>query len=161
MFGNPYYNNPYLQNQMLQQNQSQPVQPQMIQTINQYKPQSICYFVSNKDELQQLQIDPTTMYIGINKQAKEIYVRCFNSNGLIDFETYSLSDGEQQPTDMKTILNKLQDIENKLKEKENVTSSFTTSNVRQVPKPPYDGGFQPNDVGKKPTTTNRNAIERS
>lgn len=155
MFGNQFYNNPYLQNQMTQQ-----VQPQMIQTINQYKPQSICYFVSSKDELQQLQIDPTTMYIGINKQAKEIYVRCFNSSGLIDFETYSLSDGEQQPTDMKTILSKLQDIENKLKEKDNASSSFTTSNVRQVPKPPYDGGFQSNDVGKKPTATNRNPIER-
>ena len=100
-----------MQNQSYQQLQPQ-VQPQMIQTINQYKPQAICYFVSNKEEMQQLQLDPSTMYIGINKQSKEIYVRCFNSNGLIDFETYSLSDGEQQPTDMKTILSKLQDIEN-------------------------------------------------
>lgn len=161
MYNNPYFNNnPFMQNQSYQQLQPQ-VQPQMIQTINQYKPQAICYFVSNKEEMQQLQLDPSTMYIGINKQSKEIYVRCFNSNGLIDFETYSLSDGEQQPTDMKTILSKLQDIENKLKEKDNVPSSLTTNNVRQVPKPPYDGGFQPNDVGKKSTTTNRNLTERS
>lgn len=161
MFGNSYYNNPYLANQQMQQMQQPVVQPQMIQTINQYKPQSICYFVSNKDELQQLQIDPATMYIGINKQAKEIYVRCFNSNGLIDFETYSLSNGEQQPTELKTILSKLQDIENKLKEKENVSTTFTTNNVGSISKPSNDGGVQSNDVRKNSTATNRNFTERS
>lgn len=115
MFQNYMNNfNPYQQRltQMEQMAQSQP-----IQTIQQTTPQSQCYFVNSKEEMQNIQPIPNIFYIGINRQAKEVYIRAWNNNGIIDFDTYSLTDGKQENTELKSIMDKLNEIENKLREK--------------------------------------------
>ena len=67
----PYMNNfnPYQQrlSQMEQMAQSQP-----IQTIQPTTPQSQCYFVSSKDEMQNIQPVPNVFYIGINRKADSL-----------------------------------------------------------------------------------------
>lgn len=133
MFNNPYA--PY--NQRLQQMEQTFGQP--IQTIQQTQPQAVCYFVSNKSDMQNIQIQPNVFYIGINRQSKEIYVRSWNNDGLIDFDTYSLSTGEQESTELKTIMDKLDLI---LKEKgndRNVTAVNATSNAGAITEQSVDG----------------------
>lgn len=132
-----FYNNinPYQQRlQQMEQNFGQP-----IQTIQQTQPQAVCYFVSNKSDMQNIQVQPNVFYIGINRQSKEIYVRSWNNDGLIDFDTYSLSTGEQESTELKTIMDKLDLI---LKEKGyggNVTANNSEGNTRTVSEQSNDG----------------------
>lgn len=128
--------NPYQQRltQMEQMAQSQP-----IQTIQQTTPQSQCYFVNSKEEMQNIQPIPNIFYIGINRQAKEVYIRAWNNNGIIDFDTYSLTDGKQENTELKSIMDKLNEIENKLREK----------------------AHEPDDPNVSPTNGVRNATEQA
>lgn len=132
-----FYNNinPYQQRlQQMEQNFGQP-----IQTIQPQQPQAVCYFVSSKSDLQNIQVQPNIVYIGINKQDKEIYMRAWNNDGIIDFDTYSLSGGEKENTELKSIMDKLDLI---LKEKGyggNVTANNSEGNARSVSEQPNDG----------------------
>lgn len=171
---NPYFinnNNPYMQrlNQMeaFQQQSMSPAsnmasaQPiQTIQSVQQPNPQSICYFVSSKDELQNLQINPNTLYIGINRKTKEIYTRSWNNDGIIDFDTYSLAEGKQEQSLLNTIMTKLENIENKLKERDhewNVTANNAKGDGRTDAEQPSNGSFQSNDAGKVVRPANADA----
>lgn len=102
--------------------------------------QSECYFVNNKTEMQSIQPEYGTVYIGINTTAKEIYTRSWNDNGSIDFKTYTLSERGEEDSELKTIMKKLTKIEEKLNER-NTTNATTTSNVRTTPKSSFDGDF--------------------
>lgn len=127
--------NPYQQRlQQMEQSFGQP-----IQTIQQSQPQAVCYFVSSKSDMQNIQVQPNIFYIGINRQAKEIYVRSWNNDGLIDFDTYSLSTGEQESTELKTIMDKLDLI---LKEKgyeRNTATASTESDARAIAEQSING----------------------
>ncbi len=151
---NPYggYNNfsPYnMQPQMPIQPQM-PMQPQMsaqevtqeqpqsptigtpIQTIQNNQslnPQAVCYFVAAKDEMQGLKVEPNTFYIGINKQAKEMYVRSWNNDGNIDFNTYTLTEGKKESSGISAIIEKLEGIENKLTHLSNQASGQVSGQV--------------------------------
>lgn len=133
MFNNPYA--PY--NQRLAQMEQNFGQP--IQTIQPQQPQAVCYFVNSKSDLQNIQVQPNIVYIGINKQDKEIYMRAWNNDGIIDFDTYSLSGGEKENTELKSIMDKLDLI---LKEKGyggNDTANNSEGNARTVSEQPNDG----------------------
>lgn len=119
------YNYPNYQQRLM--NMEQMYNPQTIQTIRPTNPQVQCYFVGNKSEMQNIQVVPNTYYIGINRQSKEIYLRTWNNDGMIDFDTYSLAEGKQESTDIKTILDKIQNIENRLMEGKDVQS--TNNNI--------------------------------
>lgn len=149
MFNNPY--TPY-------QDRLNQIQPQLIQTIQQTQPQAICYFVNSKTDMQNIQVQPNVFYIGLNKQAKEIYVRSWNNDGLIDFDTYSLADGQQESTELKTIMDKLDLI---LKEKENARTDNTRLYDGQTAELTDSGVVQQNDGRKKSASSNTNSTQHS
>ena len=60
---------------------------------------------------------PNVFYLGINRDNKEIYVRRMNNDGNIEVETYSLSTGKEEKTDLKIIADRLDVIEKKLEGK--------------------------------------------
>lgn len=133
MFNNPYA--PY--NQRLAQMEQNFGQP--IQTIQPQQPQAVCYFVSNKSDMQNIQVQPNIVYIGINKQDKEIYMRAWNNDGIIDFDTYSRSGGEKENTELKSIMDKLDLI---LKEKGyggNDTANNSEGNARTIAEQSING----------------------
>ena len=161
-----YNNYPYMQNpmqpQMPMQPQEQiqgqvqgqmqnPIQPQeqssavgspiqTIQNSQMLNPQAVCYFVMAKDEMQGLKVEPNTLYIGINKQSKEMYVRSWNNDGNIDFNTYTLAENKQEESELKMIVNKLNAIEEKLNER-NDTNANAKYNGRANAKQSNDGSF--------------------
>lgn len=114
--------------------------PQTIQTIKPTNPQVQCYFVNAKSELQNIQVVPNTYYIGINRQSKEIYLRTWNNDGMIDFDTYSLAEGKQESTDIKTILDKIQNLEARLMEKDDVkhSNNNVTTNAGTIIQQPFN-----------------------
>lgn len=139
-----HYNNfnPYQQRlQQMEQSFGQP-----IQTIQQSQPQAVCYFVSSKSDMQNIQVQPNVFYIGINRQAKEIYIKSLNNDGLIDFDTYTLSDGTQESTDLKMILDKLDLIIKEKKDDEHNSTINATSIAGTVSEQSNNGSIQPNDV---------------
>lgn len=112
MWQNPNYN-PY-------------AYPQNIQNVTQQvQKQASCYFVKAPEELAGVNIMPNIFYIGINREGKEIYVRRMNNDGNIEVETYTLSSGKKEKTDIQAILERLDTIESKLKgvSNESVTKS--------------------------------------
>lgn len=149
---------PYNTQNMYQQRLNSMEQPfaQPIQTIQSQPPQAICYFVNSKNDLQNIQVNPNVVYIGINKQAKEIYMRCWTNDGVIDFDTYSLVQGEKENTELKSIMEKLDLI---LKEKNNewnVTKYNSNDVIGSNAKQSNDGIVSANDgrKNKRPTDAN-------
>ncbi len=99
----PYFN-PY------QRNDFQP-----IQNIN-IQPQASCYFVKAPSDLNSINVMPNTFYLGINAEANEIYVRKMNNDGLVDVKTYSLQSEKKEKTDIKTLLDRLDNIDKRIAE---------------------------------------------
>lgn len=132
------YNFPNYQQRLM--NMEQMYNPQTIQTIKPTNPQVQCYFVNAKSELQNIQVVPNTYYIGINRQSKEIYLRTWNNDGMIDFDTYSLAEGKQESTDIKMILDKIQSLETRLMEKSDVkpTNNNVTTNAGAIIPQPFN-----------------------
>lgn len=87
--------------------------------------------------MQNIQPNPNTIYIGLNQQNKEIYLKSWNNDGNIDFDTYTLFSGEKEATDSKLIMTKLQEIEEKLNERI-VTKPNTAGNVGTTDKQPVN-----------------------
>ena len=82
-----------------------------IQNISSYNANEVlCYYVSNPKDMDKLQVNYGTLYIGINNDKKELYIRQMNSNGLIDVNTYVLQSGEQQKNEYTVILEKLDEL---------------------------------------------------
>lgn len=159
MFNSPYYMPPAARlAQMEQQTYGGPF-PQTIQTLQGVQPQVQCYFVNAAADLSNFQIQPSTVYIGLNKAAKEIYLRQWNMDGNIEFETYHLASGTQEQPELKTIMSKLDAIEAKLKgdnNEPNVTTVNAASDGRKPAEQPYYGPVQPNDGWQRTAGTNTN-----
>lgn len=79
-----------------------------------------CFYVNNPADMERIQPALNTLYIGVNTDKKEIYLRQMNNNGLIDFTTYKQLSGEQQKSEFSKILDRLDQLETSLKGKENV-----------------------------------------
>ena len=141
MYNNPstpiypggYYrpNNNYAQRlNALEQQYYQPQnQGQPIQTMNQPQLQASCYFVNSPEELGGVNIMPNNLYLGINQNTKEIYVRRMDNNGITQLETYTMSDNKEEKTDYKLILEQLTAINEKL------TPRKENDDVRTITKP--------------------------
>lgn len=122
MYNTPYPyrpNNNYAQrlNALEQQyyQQQQPWQGQPIQNLNQtMQPQASCYFVSAPEELNGIGITPNNIYLGINQNTKEIYVRRMDNNGITQLETYTMSANVEQKNEYRLILEQLAAINDKL-----------------------------------------------
>ena len=111
------------------------IQPQTIQSLQQ-QPQAICYFVQGATEMANINLMPNIVYIGINSQGKELYLRKLNTDGNIEFETYRLESGKQEKNDIQIILDRLNGIEQKLEEKNNVGKVTANVHEQQTSKRP-------------------------
>lgn len=106
--------------------------PQTIQTLQGIQPHVQCYFVSSSSDLSNIQIQPSTVYIGLNESAQEIYLRQWNSDGNIDFKTYKLLSGTQEQTDIKSIALALEEIKEYMKggnRESTITTVGSTVNI--------------------------------
>ena len=77
---------------------------------------------------------PGTVHIGINKAINEIYIRQFNMDGNIEFETYKKESATEQMPEIRAIMAKLESIEDKIKGQgnESITAITSTGNVGVV-----------------------------
>ena len=109
-----------LEQQYYQQQPWQGMQGQPIQNLNQtIQPQASCYFVSSPDELNGVNLMPNNLYLGINQNTKEIYVRRMDNNGVTQLETYTMSANMEEKNDYKLILEQLAEINQKLGKEKN------------------------------------------
>lgn len=139
----PPYQPPAMRLAQLEQQYQQP-QMQTIQNLQGIQPQVQCFFVSTPNDLANYNIMPGTVYIGINKATNEIYVRQWNMDGNIEFETFKKESGTEQMPEIRAIMAKLESIESQIKEKpnESITAVTTTGNVGVVSGNTYDAGIQ-------------------
>lgn len=101
-----------------QNNYQMPVQqPQTIQNASQsIQPQLYSYFVKQAADLATPNIMPNTLYLGINTENKEIYIRRMNNDGNIELETYALTAGKKEKSELQAIVERLDSIEQKIAE---------------------------------------------
>lgn len=83
-----------------------------------------CFYVNNPQEMDKINPIPNVLYIGINLNSKEIYLKQVNGFGLIDFDIYAKQAGEQQKNEMTKILEKLDEL---LKGRNDVIQSSTST----------------------------------
>lgn len=130
-------------------------QENTIQTIKQNNPSVNCYFVNDKAEMQGINIMPGTVYIGINKKSNEVYIRSWNNDGNIDFNTFSKIENNQEVSETKQILQRLDKIEEKLNER-SVANGVKSNDERSVRKQSDDECVQANDARKNKRTADTN-----
>lgn len=123
-----------------------------INTIQKTNPTVSCYFVNDKSEMQSLDTIPGTVYIGLNKTNKEIYLRSWNTDGKIDFDVYSQVETGQETTEMQAIMNKLNAIEEKINERNVYKANDGTVNARKFSKSSNVSNVSTNDAGENTAT---------
>ena len=104
------YNN-YYGPQMMPQ-LSMPSMP--VQSIQQAQKSAQFYNVENAQELDGIRPALNVLYVGFNKNKKEIYVKQLTNDGLISLETYGLANDKKEKSELETILEKINNLENKL-----------------------------------------------
>lgn len=113
----PVQMTPQPQPQQTNQMPQQPAQPANFiknYQVPQTQERAECFYVDSAKDMQSMNTEPNIVYIGINKTAKEVYIRSWNNDGNIDFETYTKSSGKQEKDTLHSIMDKLDDILNKL-----------------------------------------------
>lgn len=108
--------NNYIMGQMPQ------MMPQMrpIQNFN-IQPQFSCFNVKSENDLSGVNVMPNEVYIGLNSDLKEIYIRRMNNDGKIDIESYVLKSAPKEKTEVQAILERLDSIEQKLSQRQTLT----------------------------------------
>ena len=110
-FGNYNGFNPYPQMQRSVVQQPQGLHTQTIQSITQpVQQQIVTYFVKSANELASIQVVPNVLYLGINGDGKELYVRKMNLDGNVELETYGLINGTKEKTEIQTITEKIEEM---------------------------------------------------
>lgn len=129
----PY--NPFYGQQMMPM-ATAPTMP--VQSIQQVQKSAQFYNVESAQELDGIKPTLNVLYVGFNKKKKEIYVKQLTNDGLISLETYNLADDKKEKSEFETILEKINNLENKLISKgvsdvpnnaTNVTTGDATANV--------------------------------
>ena len=125
-----YNYNPY-NNQYQFDFYNRQTQPQnQIQTINQSVPTQVqCYFISNEKDMEKIQMNYNVVYVGINKEKNEVYLRQINSNGLIDSNKYGLISEVQEKNEFSKIMERLDRIENKFLSNGGSNANNTTNDT--------------------------------
>lgn len=89
------FNNPFL-NSFQMQVQVQPV------------------FVGSIEEARSIQTVPNTIHVALNRGAKEVYTKRLNNDGIIEFEVYKVSSGEDsRQNELDSIVKRLEALENR------------------------------------------------
>lgn len=135
---------------------------QRIQNLSSYNTTEVqCFYVNNPTDMEKIQPVLNVLYIGLNLDKKEIYLRQMNNNGLIDFTTFTQLSGEQQKSDITKILDRLDVLESNLKGKDDVQYANGTAvneyvGERNVTEPPVNATVSADDGRKNLRTTKRN-----
>lgn len=87
---------------------------QVPQAIQQVQKSVQFYNVESAQELDGIRPTLNVLYVGFNKNKKEIYLRQLTNDGLISLETYGLADNKKEKSELETILEKINNIESKL-----------------------------------------------
>jgi len=104
----PNYN-PYMPQQVM------PMQPAPVQqAFQQVQKTAQFYNVESAGELDGIKPTLNVLYVGFNKNKKEIYVKQLTNDGLISVETYGLADNKKEKSEFETILERINSLENKL-----------------------------------------------
>ena len=115
-------------------------QPLPVQTIQQVQKTAQFYNVEDVGELDGVKPTLNVLYVGFNKKKKEIYLKQLTNDGLISLETYELAGNKNEKSELETILEKINGIENKLLKGEanvpnnttNGTNGNATANVGKI-----------------------------
>lgn len=109
-FMNPYdYNMPHTYTGMQPGfRQSQPIQPLS-------QPQVFTSFVKSAEQLNTINPMPNTLYVGINTDAQQIFVKRMNNDGITELKTYTLAGEQKKKSELQLILDELHGIKKHLK----------------------------------------------
>lgn len=106
-------------------------QPSTIQNLTQTTPtQAQIYFVRSPKDMEGITPNLNVVYIGINRDKDEIYLRQMNNGGLIDFNTYSLSTGGQEKNEFAKIMERIDKLETRFLEKGGVDERTITESSK-------------------------------
>lgn len=106
-------------------------QPTNIQNLTQTTPtQAQIYFVRSSKDMEGITPNLNVVYIGINRDKDEIYLRQMNNSGLIDFNTYSLSTGGQEKNEFAKIMERIDKLETRFLEKGGVDERAITESSK-------------------------------
>ena len=91
------------------------------------------YSVESPQDLDGIRPTLNVMYFGFNAKKKEIYVKQIMNDGLVSVETYSLAENKKEKSELETVLDKINELENKIINKgvtnvPNNTANVTTGN---------------------------------
>ena len=106
---NPYYAGQPMPNMPQMQPQGVPVQ-----SIQQVQKTAQFYSVENAGELDGVKPTLNVLYVGFNNKKKEIYIKQLTNDGLVSLETYELANNKKEKSEFETILEKINNLENKL-----------------------------------------------
>lgn len=125
-----------------------------IQNISAAIPTEVqCFYANSPQEMEKIPPQSNVIYIGINLNSKEIYLRQMNGMGLIDIDTYVKQSGEQQKGDTAKILERIDMLEQSMKGKNNViqptngTISGEYVEERTSPQSSNNTAIQPTNSG--------------
>ena len=113
--------NNYMMNPMGQMPQVNQMMPQMarMQPIQSFEIQQqfSCFTVKNENDLANVNVMPNSVYIGLNSDLKEVYIRKMNNDGKIEVESYVLKSAQKEKTEVQAILERLDSIEQKISQR--------------------------------------------
>ena len=134
--------NPYMQ-QMPMQPQGAPVQ----QAIQQVQKSAQFYTVESAQELDGIRPILNVLYVGFNKNKKEIYLKQLTNDGLVSVETYDLAGKKDERSALDTVLERINELERKLTNERNNSNVGTEVPERATSEHATDAAGQTNVAG--------------
>lgn len=138
----PNYNNQFMP-QPYMQPQAAPVQ----QAIQQVQKSAQFYTVESAQELDGIRPILNVLYVGFNKNKKEIYLKQLTNDGLVSVETYDLAGKKDEKSALDTVLEKINELERKLTNERNNANAGPEVSDRTTSESTTDAAGQTNVAG--------------
>lgn len=138
----PNYNNQFMPQPCMTM-QAAPVQ----QAIQQVQKSAQFYMVESAQELDGIRPILNVLYVGFNKNKKEIYLKQLNNDGLVTVETYDLAGKKDEKSALDTVLEKINELERKLTNERNDSNAGPEVSQRATSEPTRDASSQSTIAG--------------
>lgn len=138
----PNYNNQFMPHPYMQP-QAAPVQ----QAIQQVQKSAQFYTVESAQELDGIRPILNVLYVGFNKNKKEIYLKQLTNDGLVSVETYDLAGKKDEKSALDTVLEKINELERKLTNERNNANAGPEVSDRTTSESTTDAAGQTNVAG--------------
>lgn len=125
------------------QPQAAPVQ----QAIQQVQKSAQFYTVESAQELDGIRPILNVLYVGFNKNKKEIYLKQLTNDGLVSVETYDLAGKKDEKSALDTVLEKINELERKLTNERNNANAGPEVSDRTTSESTTDAAGQTNVAG--------------